>query len=106
MAATTRNSIVNLVQISTFFVRTQLCEDMNAEGHLGPSAYSMLRDASALSGRRGTRKSWCGSFTHAATESISLAVLQTRKDILSLNVSHQHILITAFLARTQQIQQP
>lgn len=59
MAATTRNSTVNLVQISTFFVRTQLHEDMDAEGHLGPSAYSMLRDASGLSGRRGTRKSWC-----------------------------------------------
>lgn len=104
MVATTRNSLISLVQIFNFFVRTWLCEDMAVEGHLGLMGYSMLQAPSGLSGRREARKSsWllC-SFAHAGREGISLSVLQTRKKHPFSDLSHQHTLSTAFLSWTQQ----
>lgn len=100
MVATTRNSLISLVQIFNFFVRTWLCEDMAVEGHLGLTGYSKLQAPSGLSGRREARKSsWllC-SFAHAGREGISLSVLQTRKNILSLTFLTNIHSVQLFLA--------
>lgn len=98
VVATTRNSLISLVRIFNFFVRTWLCEDMAVEGHLGLTGYSMLQAPSRLSGRREARKSWwllC-SFAHAAEKLSVCQSFRQEKHPFS-DLSHQHTFNTAFL---------